>query len=236
MSELKKVMKQYGNGKTIIFVKMKKTADIVHNHLKSFGINVLAIHGDKDQRERELTLQRFRREPNCSLVATDVAARGLDVKVLDVVINYDFAANCEDYVHRIGRTGRAGKPGVAHSFFDAESAKLAPEVMELLRKANQPIPDKLEEYARFAGRPNRSRERSFMSFGKGIAPYRHDNKPSQGADHDSTKQSFKFVDSDSEDEGAAAPKAVFGVPSKNVHSRDDDDEAVEPVRSKVRHH
>merc|ERR1712159_486478 len=85
------------------------------------------------------------------LVATDVAARGLDIKNVELVINYDFPLNIEDYVHRIGRTGRAGKYGVSHSFFCKDDLKTAPrsayELVGIMRKANQNIPEELESLA-----------------------------------------------------------------------------------------
>jgi superfamily II DNA/RNA helicase len=81
------------------------------------------------------------------IVATDVAARGLDIKGLDMVVNYDFPLALEDYVHRIGRTGRAGRKGEAISFFASGDTKLAPKLVELLRKHDQQVPAELEAMA-----------------------------------------------------------------------------------------
>lgn len=75
-----------------------------------------ALHGDKTQLARETVLKRFKGGKLNFLIATDVAARGLDVKDIKCVINFDFPSNLEDYVHRIGRTGRAGAKGIAYSF------------------------------------------------------------------------------------------------------------------------
>jgi len=77
------------------------------------------------------------------MVATDVAARGLDVKDVKVVVNYDFPNQVEDYVHRIGRTGRAGEKGVAYSFFTATDCKKAKSLVDVLRQTNQHIPEEL---------------------------------------------------------------------------------------------
>ena len=104
----------------------------------------LAIHGDKKQEERDWVLKEFREGRNPILVATDVAARGLDVKDIKHVINYDFPGQIEDYVHRIGRTGRAGAKGKAYTFFTKDKARMAPELVKILREANQQIPAELQ--------------------------------------------------------------------------------------------
>lgn len=80
-------------------------------------------------------------EKTVILIATDVASRGLDVKDVGVVINYDMPSNIEDYVHRIGRTGRAGKKGIAHSFVTTEEACIAKDLVKVLRKADQEVPE-----------------------------------------------------------------------------------------------
>ena len=105
------------------------------------------IHGDKDQRTRHTVLRRFK-EPLDSkktriMIATDVASRGLDVKDISLVLNYDMPTNIEDYVHRIGRTGRAGAKGLAHSFVTRSELGIAPDLAKVLRKADQEIPEAL---------------------------------------------------------------------------------------------
>ena len=84
------------------------------------------------------------------LLATDVASRGLDVKDIDIVINYDMPSCIEDYVHRIGRTGRAGAKGIAHSFITKKELNIAPELCKILEKSNQAIPDALESLKKMA--------------------------------------------------------------------------------------
>lgn len=84
------------------------------------------------------------------LLATDVASRGLDVKDITVVLNYDMPNTIEDYVHRIGRTGRAGAKGIAHSFFTKKELALAPDLVDLLAKTNQDIPDALRDLKQHA--------------------------------------------------------------------------------------
>jgi len=106
--------------KTIVFTKTKKMADELAKKLKEEGFNADAIHGDYSQAKREKVLKLFRTGKLKILVATDVAARGLDIKGIETVYNYDIPNDVESYVHRIGRTGRAGKEGTAITFFTPE--------------------------------------------------------------------------------------------------------------------
>ena len=102
------------------------------------GVKCDSIHGDKEQWERTEVLNKFKSSALKILVATDVAARGLDVKDIDTVINYDFPhSGLEDYVHRIGRTGRAEKTGEAHTLFTKEDSKFAHDYVKMLRDAKQ---------------------------------------------------------------------------------------------------
>lgn len=94
------------SGKTIIFVQTKRKADELTRAMRGGGWPALCIHGDKEQSERDWVLGQFRSGKTLILLATDVAARGLDVNDIKFVINYDYPNNSEDYVHRIGRTGR----------------------------------------------------------------------------------------------------------------------------------
>jgi len=110
---------------SVIFCNTKKETQQVANYLQADGFSVLALHGDLEQRDRDQTLLRFANKSAAILVATDVAARGLDIDNLDLVINYHVARDTEVHVHRIGRTGRAGSEGMAYSIFsDKESYKI----------------------------------------------------------------------------------------------------------------
>jgi superfamily II DNA/RNA helicase len=100
----------------IVFTSTKRAADQLAQTLHSLGLSAAAMHGDMNQGARNRTLQALRRGSLKVLVATDVAARGIDVQGISHVINYDLPTQAEDYVHRIGRTGRAGRNGVAISF------------------------------------------------------------------------------------------------------------------------
>jgi superfamily II DNA/RNA helicase len=102
--------------KVLIFTKTKHGSDRLARDLVDRGFKADAIHGDKAQNKRERVIAKFKSNQINILVATDVAARGLDIKDVTHVINYDEPANYEDYIHRIGRTGRAGKMGKALTF------------------------------------------------------------------------------------------------------------------------
>ena len=132
--------------KAIVFCSTKRMCDQLCRSLdRSFG--ALSIHGDKSQQERDYVLAQFRSGAACTLIATDVAARGLDVKDIRCVVNYDFPTGVEDYVHRIGRTGRAGATGVAYSFISQQDAKHARELIKVLEGAQQVVPPALQQLA-----------------------------------------------------------------------------------------
>ena len=107
-----------------------------------------SIHGDRTQRERERALEMFRNGRCPILVATAVAARGLDIPNVTHVVNYDLPTDIDDYVHRIGRTGRAGNTGISTAFFNRGNRGVVRDLIELLKEANQDVPAFLENIAR----------------------------------------------------------------------------------------
>ena len=113
--------------KAIIFCHTKKMVDILDERLTNHGYKVKAIHGDMPQPKREKVIKDFREDKIQLLIATDVAARGLDIDDISYVINYDMPEDVETYIHRIGRTGRAGKEGIAISFVTTEEEHLVRE-------------------------------------------------------------------------------------------------------------
>ena len=129
----------------LIFAENKKDVDDMHEYLLLKGVETVAIHGGKDQEERDMAIKSFKEGRKDVLVATDVASKGLDFPNIQHVINFDMPENIEDYVHRIGRTGRCGKTGIATTFIN----KLVPEttlldLKYLLLEAKQKIPPALE--------------------------------------------------------------------------------------------
>ncbi|KAK4490829.1 hypothetical protein RD792_001544, partial [Penstemon davidsonii] len=139
---LEKYHKSRSN-RVLVFVLYKKEASRVENMLQKRGWKVVSISGDKAQHARTKALSLFKEGTCPLLIATDVAARGLDIPDVQVVINYSFPLTTEDYVHRIGRTGRAGKKGVAHTFFTKENKGLSGELINVLREAKQVVPEAL---------------------------------------------------------------------------------------------
>lgn len=130
---------------TLIFVETKKGADALEEFLYQNKHPVTSIHGDRSQREREEALKCFRSGDCPILVATAVAARGLDIPHVKHVINYDLPSDVEEYVHRIGRTGRMGNLGIATSFFNDKNRNICADLVELLIETNQEMPSFLEE-------------------------------------------------------------------------------------------
>ncbi|AUD78219.1 ATP-dependent RNA helicase DbpA [Kangiella profundi] len=129
---------------TVIFCNTKNHVKELTQELKNYGFSVLALHGDLEQKERDQALVRFSNNSVSIMVATDVAARGLDIDSLDLVINYHIASDPEVHVHRIGRTGRAGNKGHACSIvINKESHKLARLADYLGQEiTTQPLPDR----------------------------------------------------------------------------------------------
>jgi len=144
MELLDEVLKQE-ECKTIIFVETKRKADDLTRSMRRDGWPALCIHGDKNQNERDWVLNEFKQGSTPILLATDVAARGLDVNDIKFVINYDYPNNSEDYVHRIGRTGRRDKKGTAYTFFTPSNAQKAGDLIKVLQEAKQAIPPQLYE-------------------------------------------------------------------------------------------
>ncbi|XP_067617198.1 ATP-dependent RNA helicase p62-like [Eurosta solidaginis] len=134
-------------GKIIIFVETKRRVDSLVRFIGGFGVRAGAIHGDKSQSERDYVLCEFRSGNSNILVATDVAARGLDVDGIKHVINFDYPQSSEDYIHRIGRTGRSNTKGTSHAFFTKNNAKQSRALVEVLREAKQEINPALEGMA-----------------------------------------------------------------------------------------
>ena len=131
---------------TLVFVETKRAADMICNYLVDQAFPATAIHGDRTQREREWAIQSFRSGKTPVLVATAVASRGLDIPNVTHVVNYDLPKDIDDYVHRIGRTGRAGNVGKSTAFFNMSQDKgIIKELHEILVEAKQAVPDWMEK-------------------------------------------------------------------------------------------
>jgi len=139
---LKKVHKSRTN-RVLIFALYKKEAIRVERSLEYHGYKVVGIHGDKNQQQRTEALSSFKDGTFPLMIATDVAARGLDIPDVEYVINLTFPLTIEAYVHRIGRTGRGGKKGTAYTFFTPEDKSHSGELINVLKQANMEVPDEL---------------------------------------------------------------------------------------------
>ena len=174
-------------GLVLIFVETKRGADYLEDILTRNNFPASSIHGDKSQKEREDALRMFKTGRTPILVATDVAARGLDIPNVTQVINFDLPSNIDDYVHRIGRTGRVGNTGNALSLINDKNRNIVKDLIELLHENDQELPTWLERIAgsvnfnfrggRGGGRGGGGRGGSQQRFG--ARDYRKD-QPQQG--------------------------------------------------------
>jgi len=133
--------------RTLIFVERQEAADELLGAILKKGYACGSIHGGKDQVDRSSTIDDFKAGVIPIVVATSVAARGLDVKQLSLVINYDVPSHLEDYVHRAGRTGRAGQTGTCITFITPEQEKHAPDLVKALKRSEKPVPEDLQKMA-----------------------------------------------------------------------------------------
>ncbi|KAF4325571.1 hypothetical protein JM18_000014 [Phytophthora kernoviae] len=134
----------YEGGRIIIFCETKRGADELSRNLRNTRYMCKAIHGNKSQEERDYVLREFKEGRTQILVATDVASRGLDIKDIRYVVNFDMPKNIEDYIHRIGRTARAGNKGTSISFFTpGTNSRLAAPLVGIMEEAEQEVPREL---------------------------------------------------------------------------------------------
>jgi ATP-dependent RNA helicase RhlE len=160
----------------LVFAKTRRKAAKIRKRLCASNVSAEEIHGDISQSQREKTLARYRDGQFLVLVATDIAARGLDIPAISHVVNYDLPMSAADYVHRIGRTGRAGRSGVAHSFVSADQRHLVRDIEKVTgrqldpnsQSKNTSEPRRTSEDSRSAPRRSRSSKR-FAARAKHIA-------------------------------------------------------------------
>lgn len=133
------------DARTLIFVDRQEKADDLLKDLMRKGYPCMSIHGGKDQIDRDSTIDDFKAGVVPILIATSVAARGLDVKQLKLVVNYDAPNHLEDYVHRAGRTGRAGNTGTAVTFVTEDQEQYSVGIAKALEQSGQPVPERLNE-------------------------------------------------------------------------------------------
>ncbi|ODQ68670.1 P-loop containing nucleoside triphosphate hydrolase protein [Nadsonia fulvescens var. elongata DSM 6958] len=187
-------------GRAIIFVERQLFADTLLTELLAKGYNCLSIHGGKEQQEREDSIKDFRAGVVNVLVATSVAARGLDISDLGIVINYDCPHHQEDYIHRVGRTGRAEKLGESYTFIRPDEDKYAYDVARIFKANDLPLPSTVEKLADEFKQKIRSgvEKKSYTGFGgKGLEKLDEQRKIALKMQ----RKAFAVDDPDSKDKG-----------------------------------
>jgi len=161
-------LRNFMNSKILVFTATKRMADQLSHQLNRQGWNTNSIHGDKRQEERDRVLKDFKSSNINIMIATDVAARGIHVDDISLVINYDFPQNCDDYIHRIGRTGRQNKAGTAITYFNQKTdGKKAGKLIKILTDSKQPVPPQLHQIQqRWGNIGGRSRHRPRGNFNR----------------------------------------------------------------------
>ncbi|KAI5645474.1 ATP-dependent RNA helicase dbp2 [Phthorimaea operculella] len=165
-----------GFGKILVFTNTKKFVDKLTLMLRRNGWPSVGIHGDKTQNQRDQIIGKFRNGTTNILVATDVAARGLDVDGVTHVINFDFPNTTEDYIHRIGRTGRQSNKGAAHTLLTEDDERHATNLIAVLKEAQQEIPPALEDMARSFSMSRNKIQSKFNKSRSGFNPDKKWNK------------------------------------------------------------
>lgn len=177
MEELRKVLAQCTQGdRVLIFCETKMATSYLSQQLSQVEhIHAVAIHGDLAQRDRDWALESFKSGRAPIMVATDVAGRGLDIKGITAVVNWNAAHNAEDYVHRIGRTARAGNKGVAYTFLQPSDKRKARDIVSVMENTGiEPSPELLKVADRGAkfgfkgkGKKGKGKGKGFGGKGKG---------------------------------------------------------------------
>ncbi|EXB56258.1 DEAD-box ATP-dependent RNA helicase 42 [Morus notabilis] len=201
----------YEKGKILIFVHSQEKCDALFKDLLRHGYPCLSLHGAKDQTDRESTISDFKSNVCNLLIATSIAARGLDVKELELVINFDVPNHYEDYVHRVGRTGRAGRKGCAITFISEDDARYAPDLVKALELSEQVVPDDLKALADgFMAKVNQGLEQAHGTGygGSGFKFNEEEDEVRRAAKKAQAKEyGFEEDKSDSEDEDGGVRKA-----------------------------
>ena len=201
----------YEKGKILIFVHSQEKCDALFRDLLKHGYPCLSLHGAKDQTDRESTISDFKSNVCNLLIATSIAARGLDVKELELVINFDVPNHYEDYVHRVGRTGRAGRKGCAITFIAEEDSRYAPDLVKALELSEQVVPNDLRALAdSFMAKVNQGLEQAHGTGygGSGFKFNEEEDEVRRAAKKAQAKEyGFEEDKSDSEDEDDGVRKA-----------------------------
>ena len=226
-------------GSVLVFVERQETADQLLRDLMKSSYPCLALHGGMDQFDRDSTISDFKNGAVKILIATSVAARGLDVKQLILVINYDCPNHYEDYVHRCGRTGRAGNKGNAYTFITPEQQRYSGDIIKALELSEATVPSELEELwnkyteklkaegkikADVQLRPGGRRKKQLLAIGFRGKGFKFDEREAAKDAESKLKQksSLGLADSDDEDQYAllTMDKKLDSIFNNRVQVRD----------------
>ncbi|GLT92426.1 hypothetical protein SLE2022_102650 [Rubroshorea leprosula] len=144
--KMQRLLDELGDKTAVVFVNTRRNADTISKNLDKAGYRVISLHGGRTQEQREISLKGFKTKKYNVLVATDVAARGIDIPDVAHVINYDMPHKIEMYTHRIGRTGRAGKTGMATTFLTLQDTDVFYDLKQMLMQSNSPVPPELARH------------------------------------------------------------------------------------------
>ncbi|PBP18641.1 dead box ATP-dependent rna helicase [Diplocarpon rosae] len=218
------------DARTLIFVDRQEKADDLLKDLMRKGYPCMSIHGGKDQIDRDSTIDDFKAGIVPIMIATSVAARGLDVKQLKLVVNFDAPNHLEDYVHRAGRTGRAGAKGTAVTFITEDQEQYSVGIAKALEQSGQPVPDRLNEMRKsFRDKVKTGKSKDSSGFGgKGLerldaereAARNRERKTHKTDGDDDEEKEDKTGDEDIllkaastvQPASAASPPQLYGVP------------------------
>jgi ATP-dependent RNA helicase DDX46/PRP5 len=213
--------------RTLIFVERQEKADELLAELLRRGYACMSLHGGKDQVDRDSTISDFKKGVCPILIATSVAARGLDVKQLKLVVNYDAPSHLEDYVHRAGRTGRAGNTGTAVTFITEEQESFAPGIAKALEQSGQPVPDRLNEMRKaFKEKVKEGKAQAVLGFGgKGLEKLDKDREAARLRERKSHKaegdeEEDKEEDSKDDEKKTAKATSAVQAAASGIVSRD----------------
>jgi len=213
-------MVDIGDEKTLVFTERKATVDRLERLLRSKRVKAMGIHGDKTQRDRAGVIQRFK-DGSCNvMVATDVAARGLDINDVLHVVNYDFPQDIESYIHRIGRTGRVNKQGRSFSLVTRSEGKYVKKLIKVLKESGQEVNPDLYDLMKSARddrgdkKQSRYNSRESSRYQQSGQSNRYGNKP---------QYQSRGLDWEEEGEGGYNKKPRYNDRSPRQQSRDWDD-------------
>jgi len=150
----------------IVFVNIKRNCDAVARDIKQMGFSSVTLHGSKTQEQREAALASVRNGSTDVLVATDLAGRGIDVPDVSLVVNFNMSMNIESYTHRIGRTGRAGKSGIAITFLGNEDVDVMYDLKQMLMKSSiSRVPEDLRKHEAAQSKPTKGQPKKLEESG-----------------------------------------------------------------------